>query len=69
MMKKGLMLVGTIGLTAGLMYMFDPDKGKRRRALLRDKARRLVCEAESAIEKTSYDLRERTRSSLTCVSH
>ena len=37
-MRKGLLLAGCgVGLGAGLMYVFDPVYGKRRRALLRDK--------------------------------
>jgi osmotically-inducible protein OsmY len=36
-MNKGVALVGGVGLGAALMYIFDPDRGKRRRALIRDK--------------------------------
>ena len=36
-MNKGVALMGGVGLGAALMYIFDPDRGKRRRALLRDK--------------------------------
>ena len=32
--KTPLMLAG---VSAGIMYLFDPDLGKRRRSLLRDK--------------------------------
>jgi len=31
------------GLGAGLMYLFDPDTGRRRRALLRRKVAHLAC--------------------------
>jgi hypothetical protein len=34
-MKKGIALVGGFGLGAGLMYLFDPDRGARRRARVR----------------------------------
>ncbi len=36
-MNRQLSLLGGIGLGAALMYMVDPDRGKRRRALVRDK--------------------------------
>lgn len=37
-MKHRLSLLGGAGLGAGLMYLLDPDGGRRRRALVRDKA-------------------------------
>ena len=37
-MKKALTVIGAAGVGAGLMYMFDPDRGKRRRAIARDRA-------------------------------
>ena len=36
-MNKGVTLIGGVGLGAALMYMLDPDRGKRRRALVQDK--------------------------------
>jgi len=36
-LNKGLWVLGGLGLGAGLMYLFDPERGKQRRALLRDK--------------------------------
>jgi hypothetical protein len=35
---KILGLIATLGVGAGLAYLFDPDQGRRRRAMLRDKA-------------------------------
>ncbi len=49
------------GFTAGavFMYMTDPDRGRRRRALIRDKAARTIHEAERAVEKTRRDVSNR----------
>src|SRR5437016_3177049 len=53
--------VGLIGLGAGLMYLLDPDKGRRRRALARDKAKSLWRRSEQIAAKTSRDLGNRAR--------
>lgn len=37
-MKHQLSLLGGVGLGASLMYLLDPDGGRRRRAMARDKA-------------------------------
>ncbi|MBO0724550.1 MAG: SRPBCC family protein [Blastocatellia bacterium] len=61
---KGLMGLGGLGLGAGLMFMLDPDRGRRRRALARDKmahASRLLTRAMSA---TSRDLTHRVYGAL-----
>ncbi|MEW6208553.1 MAG: SRPBCC family protein [Acidobacteriota bacterium] len=58
-MNKKLTLIGGIGLGAGLMYLFDPDRGKRRRARLRDKAAHGARVVSNAIDKTSRDLGNR----------
>src|SRR3989442_3569855 len=58
-MNKTLGLIGSIGLGAGLMYALDPDRGKRRRSLLRDKVDHAINTTESAIQTTSRDLRNR----------
>ena len=36
-MNRGLALGAGLGIGTSVMYLFDPDRGKRRRALLRDK--------------------------------
>jgi uncharacterized membrane protein len=51
----------TAGMGAGLMYLFDPASGRRRRALIRDKATRGMNQARNALDVTSRDIRNRTR--------
>jgi hypothetical protein len=58
-MNKTLALIGSIGLGAGLMYALDPDRGKRRRSLLRDKVDHAINTTENAVQTTSRDLRNR----------
>jgi uncharacterized membrane protein len=55
-MNKGLILVGGMGLGAALMYLLDPDAGKRRRAVLRDKAGRAASQAREALAAAGQDL-------------
>lgn len=54
-------LLGGLGAGAGLMYLLDPQSGKRRVKGLRDKAVALAHESEEALGKTSRDLANRTR--------
>ncbi|MFN2387463.1 MAG: SRPBCC family protein [Thermoanaerobaculia bacterium] len=58
-MAKPLSWTGSLLAGAGLMYLLDPGSGKRRRALLRDKAVRAGDAAGDAIGTTSRDLRNR----------
>ena len=53
-------LAGGAGLGAGVMYLLDPDKGRRRRALTRDKVLHFANKAGEAIGTTSTDLSHRT---------
>jgi osmotically-inducible protein OsmY len=48
-----------IGLGAVLMYFLDPDSGRRRRALLRDKWTRMVHRGTDAARATAKDLGNR----------
>ncbi len=48
-MNKGLSMIGGVGLGAGLEYLFDPEVGNRRRAMLRDKAIHALNKAEAAM--------------------
>jgi hypothetical protein len=44
---------------AGLMYFTDPRNGRRRRALVRDKATSMAHDAEDYVETTARHLRNR----------
>lgn len=48
-----------LGTGAALMYLFDPARGNRRRALLRDQAVALSNDAGEAISDTAKDLSNR----------
>ena len=50
----------TLGLGALAMYLFDPQQGPKRRAMLRDKAKELGNRAPGAAEETQRALREST---------
>jgi uncharacterized membrane protein len=56
-MNKGLKLMGAAGVGAGLMYIFDPFRGKRRRALLRNKLAHAANVASDVSGKTRRDVR------------
>lgn len=60
-MSKFFWIVGGIWLGAGLMYVFDPDRGKRRRAIIRDKATDVLEQAGDAIEKKGNEIRKQAR--------
>jgi hypothetical protein len=51
-MRKMLTLITGLGLGAALMYVFDPDKGRRRRALARDKADHVLHKAGDLIQRS-----------------
>lgn len=58
-MNNKQILCAGLGVGAGLMYFLDPDRGRRRRALVRDTATHLVNVADDAIGKTSRDVSNR----------
>jgi hypothetical protein len=49
------------GLGAALMYLFDPQQGNRRRALLRDQAYSAMNDAEKMLDARSDDLSNRAK--------
>lgn len=59
-MNKGLALGAGVGLGSGLMFLLDPDRGKRRRALLRDKMIWAARKTGECAEVTARDVRNRT---------
>src|SRR5256714_1210650 len=60
-MRRELVLLSGIGAGAALMYMLDPDRGARRRALVRDKAVSLANKTPDAVNATARDLSNRAR--------
>jgi gas vesicle protein len=60
-MNKLLVVLGGLGLGAAAMYFFDPNKGRNRRAMIKDKAVGLTNDARQAIDKTARDLSNRAQ--------
>jgi hypothetical protein len=63
-MNKLFAVLGGMAAGAALMYLFDPNGGGRRRALMRDKAIGLSNDAADAIASRSRDLRNRAQGVL-----
>ncbi len=57
-MKRGVIL---LGLGAGLMYFYDPARGRRRRAHVRDQLDHTIHALDDAIQTTSRDLNNRAQ--------
>jgi osmotically-inducible protein OsmY len=57
--RTGAVLLGGLGLGAALMYVLDPQRGKRRRALVRDKAVHAAHKTSDRLDARSRDLRNR----------
>ena len=61
--RNGLRIAGMFSLAfsagAGAMYLFDPHRGRKRRAKLRDKAYRFARQSEHIVEKAGRDFRNR----------
>jgi len=66
-MNKGLAFGAGLGLGTGLMFLLDPDRGKRRRALLRDKCAWAARKTGEGVGVTARDLRNRTQGLMTEV--
>jgi hypothetical protein len=60
-MNKAAIVLTGVGVGAGLMYILDPDRGRRRRALARDKAASTWNRSEKYVGKVGRDLANRSR--------
>jgi len=60
----GLRTAGAFGLGAGVMFLMDPQRGRTRRARLRDKAVRTVHEVEDAARGRTMDAAHRAAGAL-----
>jgi uncharacterized membrane protein/uncharacterized protein YwbE len=65
--SKKLMSAAALGAVA--MYILDPDRGRRRRALARDKVESLWAKADDAVAVTTRDLGNRLRGLRIRISH
>jgi osmotically-inducible protein OsmY len=63
MARKTTAFFGTLfaALGAGVMYLLDPQQGRRRRALVRDKMVHYGKRTGRVVERTSRDVANRTR--------
>lgn len=66
-MNKVLTFGAGLGIGTGVMYLLDPDRGKRRRALLRDKCVSATRKTGEGIETTARDLSNRARGIATSI--
>lgn len=59
-----LKFLSAAGLGAAAMYLFDPDRGNRRRAVVRDKMVSAAHQAGGAVDVTARDVANRARGSV-----
>ncbi|HKW26289.1 MAG TPA: SRPBCC family protein, partial [Terriglobales bacterium] len=60
-LEKTMIFAGGLSLGARLMYMFDPQHGRRRRAMARDRAVWLAHQAELTVDRGVRDLFHRAQ--------
>lgn len=60
-MNKAVTLGAGIGLGTGIMYLLDPDRGKRRRALVRDQLKHGLRKTSDGLGATARDVTNRAR--------
>jgi gas vesicle protein len=62
---RGIFAILTgLGIGAALMYLFDPEGGNRRRALIRDKAVKFNRQTKEALDSTVKDLSNRAKGTV-----
>jgi hypothetical protein len=66
-MNRGLTFGAGLGIGTAAMYLLDPDRGKRRRALLRDKLVLAQRKTGECIEVTARDVSNRARGIATSI--
>ncbi len=66
--KRSLIFVGGMAVGARCMYMLDPDRGRRRRAMARDKVVLAVHHAERTLDKGVRDLANRLQGLIATAS-
>jgi hypothetical protein len=62
-MRDKIGLIAAIGLGSGLMFFCDPARGKQRRAMVRDRAKRTTKQIghfAKSVDRTAHDLAKRT---------
>lgn len=58
-MNKTIAFASGMGVGAGMMYFLDPDRGRRRRALVKDKAVSTVRDLDDDIRTAARDVKNR----------
>ena len=63
-MREVIALLSGLGAGAALMYLLDPDRGNRRRALIRDKMVRLNRQTQETVSGKAKDMTNRAKGML-----
>jgi hypothetical protein len=63
-MKGIFALIAGLGAGAAVMYLLDPDRGNRRRALIRDKMVKLNRQTQESVSGKAKDFANRAKGML-----
>jgi gas vesicle protein len=66
-MNKALLFGTGLGIGTAAMFLLDPDRGNRRRALVRDKVALATRKTGDCLEVTTHDVRNRTRGLIAAI--